>query len=364
MTLGAQNRTGNRKEIGMSPEANNKKAATGKQAQAIKKSIQPMQAFVTKFFNDWGFILAGAIAYNVLMSMVPIATALIAILGLILGDSSIRAGILHQVPTVFPGLARQENALNLASAQLRQSSGILGIFAVILAILFGSLLFIVIEVCLDIMYRVRPRPFLLQFLVAIGMFILFVILIPIMVFVSAGPTILFSLLNSLPFLKNIPGSSLILLSAGSILGGFFSSFILFESIYLIVPNQRISLRSSWCGAAIAALLLEIFLAIYPLILSHFFGTYVGTVGFAFVTLLFFYIFSILLLIGAEINAFFFEGVRPLPNDVTTFVSTIAGRLNKDVPITESRYHQDSTATEQADEAHIVEALRRRERETG
>ena len=329
-------------------------APSSKMVQTIEKIIHPLRAFITKFMNDWGFILAGVIAYNMLMSMVPIATALLALLGIVLSDSQIQTNVLGQITAVFPGLANQQNALKLASEQLQKSSGMLGILAVLLAILFGSFLFVVIEGCLDIVYQVRPRPILLQFLVAIGMFILFVMLIPVMVFVSAGPTLLFSFLNTLPILKSIPSSSFILLSLGSLLGGFVVTFILFEVIYLVVPNQRIHWRNSWCGAAIAAILTEIFLAIFPIVLVHLFGGYTGTIGFAVVILLFFYIFAILLLLGAEVNAIFFEGVRPLPTDIVTFVSIMAGGLNKDVPNTEFPYHQDSRATEQPDEAHIAE----------
>ena len=334
-----------------------KTKASATLVQALRNDTQPAQAFVTKFFNDWGFILAGVIAYNMLMSMIPVATALLAMLGVVLGNSQLQANILRQSATVFPGLANQQNALKLASEQLQKSSGILGVLAVLLAILFGSLLFVVIEVCLDLVYRVRPRSLLRQFLVAIGMFIVFIVLIPIMVFVSAGPTLLFAFLNTLPLLKSVPGSSFILLSLGSVLGGFITSFILFEVIYLVVPNQRISWKHTWCGAATAAALAEIFLVIFPIILVHFFGSYAGTIGFAVVILLFFYIFSILLLLGAEVNAFFFEGILPIPNDVGTFVSTMAGRLNKDLSPAESPSHQDAHLTEQADEAHITEAHR-------
>jgi len=58
--------------------------------------------------------------------------------------------------------------------------------------------------------------------------------------------------------------------------------------------------------------------------------------------------------GAEINAFFVEGVRPLPNDLATFVSTLAGRLNKDIPEDEAETHVDTRPTEAADKEHTVD----------
>ncbi len=327
---------------------------------SMADDMKPAQAFITKTINDWVPNLAGVLAYNLVMLMVPISLALLALLGAVLGQSSIRPTVIKQVTSLFPGLAGQQNALDLASQQLGQSSGILGVLAVISAIFFGSLLFVVIEACLDIIYRVRPRPLIRQFLVAIGVFIIFIILIPVMVFASAAPSILFSNLASLPFLKGIPGGSFVLISLGGILGALIAAFLLFEVIYLVVPNQKISFRTSWPGAVCAAIATEVVLTVFPLIIRLLFGSYAGPIGFAVILLLFFYIFSMILLLGAEVNASFFEGVRPIPNDLVTFLSTMAGKLNKDLPEVEADSHVDTKPTDQADEVHIDEAHEQRQ----
>ena len=322
---------------------------------SLSKDVRPLQGFIVKLNNDWVLNLACIIAYNMLMAMLPIALALVAILSIFLGNSNIRTNVIHQVTALFPGLAGQQNALDLASRQLSQASGVFGIAAIVLGIFFGSFLFVVMEGCLDIIYRVRQRPPVRQFTVAILMLIVFVILIPVMVFASAAPSVVFSSLTKLPILSSIPGSGFIFISIGGILGGFLTSFILIEIIYIVVPNQRISWRNSWRGAAFAALATEIFLAVFPFVISHFFSGYAGTLGFAVILLLFFYYFSLILLGGAEINAFFFDGVRPIPNDIVTFVSTMAGKLNKDMSPSESTTHVDTKPTEDADQIHIDEA---------
>ncbi|GAC1643524.1 MAG: hypothetical protein NVS4B12_07900 [Ktedonobacteraceae bacterium] len=323
--------------------------------EALSNDVRPLQGFLVKLNNDWVLNLACIIAYNMLMAMLPIALALVAILSVFLADSGIRTTVIHQITALFPGLAGQQNALDLASKQLSQASGVLGIVAIVLGIFFGSFLFVVTEGCLDIVYRVRQRPPVRQFAVAIAMLIVFVILIPIMVFASSAPTILFSSLGNLPILRSIPGSSFIFISFGGILGGLLTAFLLFEIIYVVVPNQRISWKHSWRGAAFAALATEIFLAVFPFIIAHFFNGYAGPLGFAVILLLFFYYFAIILLIGGEVNAFFFEGVRPIPNDIVTFVSTMAGKLNKDMSPEESAAHVDTKLTEMADQIHVEEA---------
>ncbi len=323
--------------------------------QTIEQGTKPLQGFILKINNDWVLNLACIIAYNLLMAMLPIALALVAILSLFLGDPGIRATVIRQITALFPGLAGQQNAIVLASKQLNQASGILGIVAIVFGVFFGSFLFVVTEGCLDIIYRVRQRPPIRQFAVAIAMLLVFVILIPTMVFASIAPSILFSSLAKIPILNSIPGSSFIFISLGGILGGLLTAFILFELIYLVVPNQRISWGNSWRGAVLAAVATEIFLAIFPLLITRFFSGYAGPLGFAVILLLFFYYFAIILLLGAEINAFFFEKVQPIPNDIVTFVSTMAGKLNKDLSPVESPAHIDTKPTDEADQTHIKEA---------
>ena len=323
--------------------------------ETFSKDLKPLQGFILKLNNDWILNLASIIAYNMLMAMLPIALALVAILSTFLGDRGIRDTVTQQIIALFPGLAGQQNALNLASTQLSKVSGVISVFAIVLGIFFGSFLFLVTEGCLDIVYRVRQRPPVRQFIVAFLMLLAFVILIPIMVFASAAPTLIFSSLTKLPILRSIPGGSFVFIGLGGILGGFLTAFILFELIYIVVPNQRISWKHSWPGAVFAALATEIFLAVFPFVIKNFFSGYAGSLGFAVILLLFFYYFSMILLIGAEVNAYFFEKVLPIPNDIVTFVSTMAGKLNKDMSPVESTSHVDTKPTEKADEQHVEEA---------
>jgi hypothetical protein len=61
---------------------------------------------------------------------------------------------------------------------------------------------------------------------------------------------------------------------------------------------------------------------------------------------------VILLLGAEVNAHFFEKVQPLPNDLVTFVSTMGGKLNRDIPTSESSTHTNTVPTDRADKAHV------------
>src|SRR6266702_6324072 len=168
---------------------------------AVQKDARPLQAFFTKFSNDWSTTLAAALAYHLLMAIFPIALAILAILGLVVGSlspaeySTLQGQILHTLPVSTP-----PGTVNSITKQLANSSSILGIIAFVLALFNGSRLFILMEGIFGIIYHVRQRTVIKQNLMAFGMLLLFILLIPIMAFASALPAIVLSIL---------PGSSLI-----------------------------------------------------------------------------------------------------------------------------------------------------------
>jgi uncharacterized BrkB/YihY/UPF0761 family membrane protein len=175
---------------------------------------------------------------------------------------------------------------------IRQNAHLLTLIAVLVALFSGSRLFITIEDFFDVIYHTPARPFLRQNLMAFGMLLLFIVLIPIMLFAS-------SISEGLGLGQGF----------GGFLVGLVASWLLFEAIYMFVPNQRISLRNSWSGALVAALALQFYVVIFPVYAKHFLGSYTGNAGFAVILLVFFYYFAVILLLGAEVNAFFVENIR-------------------------------------------------------
>lgn len=302
-------------------------ASTQKLVQSVQRNTGPLQAFLTKFNNDWSTTFAGLLAYSILMAMLPIAIALVSILGFVLGSRN-RDTIIQQVTTIFPGQAANQNAMTLAIDQLSRQAGILAILAVVLAIFAGSRLFVMLEACFSIVYRVRARPLIQKNLMAFGMLILFIILVPLMVFGSMLPDFLLSLMAKNPLLETVSflkalAYSPIITNLTSFAGGLVAAFLLFEAIYMIVPNRNISWQGSWPGALVAAFAVTIFLKIFPLYIQYFMKNYAGQIGFAVILLLFFYYFAVILMLGAEVNAFFRDKVQPMPNDLATYISTIA-----------------------------------------
>ncbi|BCL79795.1 YihY/virulence factor BrkB family protein [Ktedonobacteria bacterium brp13] len=351
-------------EIKRSGTAIRARLNSSKQIRTVEKETKPLQGFIRKFSNDWATTFAGALAYSLITALLPILIALVAIAGFIL------TGILHNPNgsnTIFSALEKIP-ALKSVSGSLQSSvgnklsasAGPLAILAVIVAIIGGSRLFVAMEGSLNIIYRVRPRTALLQNAVAILMVVIFSLLTPIMILASTLPTTLLGLINSNASLKQIPflqtvASNQTMILLGGYIGALFAAFVLFLAIYMIVPNKRIAFSKSWPGAIVAAILVELFIALFPFYIRMFMQSYVGQIGLAIALVVFFYYFAVILLLGAEVNAYFREHVQPLPNNLATFVSTVAGNLNEDRPADESEHHIDSTPTESKDRAHIARA---------
>ena len=134
--------------------------------------------------------------------------------------------------------------------------------------MFGaSRLFIAIDKCMTIVYRLPERTFLRQNLLAFGMLFIFIIIITIMLAASSAPSALLSI---------IPGGGG---RFGTFIAGIVFSlrtaFILFEVIYWLVPNKKMSFKVTWCGALVAACTLEIFIILFPLYVRRFMGNYAG-----------------------------------------------------------------------------------------
>ncbi len=267
-----------------------------------KEAIKGANAFWTKLNNDWVFNLAAMLAYNLLMSIVPILALILGIFGLFVSGLAPQAQqqFISGISKALPGA---QDFVSAALNRLAQSSGILTVITIIVSAWFGSRLFTAIEQCFGIIYRLPMRKFIRQNIVALSMMVLFVILIPIMLAVSAAPSFLSSTVVD-RFFANSEATRVWLVIAGCV-AGFVIASLLFLVIYIVMPNRPMRVQDAWRGALIAGALLEVYDIAFPYYTTHFLkpNSYGSTAGFAVLILVFFYYFGVILLLGAEINSF-------------------------------------------------------------
>src|SRR6266849_3209215 len=308
-----------------------------------KKGVESLKDFFNKFNNDWVMSFASALAFNLITAILPILIAIIAIVGFVFGslDPTAESQLLDHLKVIFPGSG---NFLQLALASLNKNAGILRVIAILLAIFGGSRLFISIEGYFDIIYHTRPRGVIKQNIMAIVMLLIFIVLTVPIVLAASIPTFTITVLKHLSFTQLVGNNILnFIFWVIGIFVSLFISWVLFEAIYIVVPNQHISFRNSWLGAVVAAVLLQIYLQFFPFYTAHFLGSYTGNIALAIVLLFFFYYFAVILLIGAEINAFFAEGIHSTPDNLAVMVHNLTSHLatsEKDVQVQAPPSHKD------------------------
>src|SRR5262249_34343493 len=128
------------------------------------------RSFWIKINNDWIFNLAGLLAYNLLVALFPILLLLLAGVGVILGRISPQAkqALEHSIASLLPG---NTGTLIVSSmlANLKNSVGVLLLVGLGGAFLAGSRLFVTLEDCFGIIFRLPGRRFVRQNLLALGL---------------------------------------------------------------------------------------------------------------------------------------------------------------------------------------------------
>ncbi len=268
--------------------------------------------FWIKINRDWMFNLAGMLSYNLLLSVFPLLILSMSLLGLIFQHSAsacsarnfegqLVSNLASFLPGAITGAAHTRaggTSLNVLCSKLSHETLALGVVGVITSLWFGSRLFVKLENCLGVIFRLRSRSFLRQNGIAVGMTVLFAVLAPLSALATLAPERLLSSLGGSQI-----SSGLIRGVVGWVLGTIIA-FLLIELIYTIVPNQRVLPGEVWIGALIAAILLSTYELLFPLYARFFSSsnTYVGIAGLIVIVLLFFYYFAVILLLGAEINS--------------------------------------------------------------
>lgn len=289
------------------------------QANAPRRSLM---GFIKKFLNDWSLLWSAAFAYTFIIALLPLFVTAFGILGFVFrANPGARQTIVDAIVDAQPNSTQAgiRQVTDTASDSLESGAG--GIFAIgiIFSLWGGSRLFATIDDIFTIIYRTRQRGFIKKNLIAIGMLVLFIILI-VFIVVSAGvPSFL---INVLPDSR---GAQFGIFVAGIVLS-VVVAFIFFLLIYLIIPNKPIRFKYVLCGTLVAAILLDIFLILFPLYIRRFMGSFVGLIGFAVILITFFYYFGLILILGAQINAYFFERLQPFPDGLGTFISEVNDRL--------------------------------------
>ncbi|MEM6295010.1 MAG: YihY/virulence factor BrkB family protein [Myxococcota bacterium] len=262
--------------------------------------------FLRRIFGNFrknnGLLLAGALGYNALLSMIPLFALILVVLSAVFDEDQLMATLAAQAQTILPGRAEDLTAAFSAFLGQKQVVGTVGLGAMLI---FSSLAFRMLEDAMATVFR-RDRaahdrrwwisailPLAYVSVMAFAIFVLTAVMVAFDTLPAEGIIVLGTRIGgpelSVPLVKLL---------------GFAGLVLVLSSFYWVLPQVNVKLRRAFVGGAVAAVLWEAarsVLAWYFANLSLVEVIY-GSLATVVVLLLSLEVAAIIVLIGAEVIA--------------------------------------------------------------
>jgi YihY family inner membrane protein len=269
----------------------------------VRRAGRWLKTFYVKAYEDNLTGLSGMVAYNLLLSLFPLALLALFIAGRVLQSGHLEDSILSDLQRVFPGAT--ESTLNSALDNVRNSSTGIGIVALVASIWIGSSFWGALDTAFCRIYHVRCRSWVEQKRFALLMLLVVLLFMAATVVVPTAQSLLVSGAEDLPLGLSEVHGLLYALTLGATLAVLF---LVLCVIYWAVPNRRVPWRAVWPGAIGATLAMAAIDWAFPAYLTSI--STIAQVGttfvFVLIVLLWFYLLAIIILGGAVINSLRFE----------------------------------------------------------
>jgi YihY family inner membrane protein len=268
----------------------------------LQRPIEFALQVLKSFRANQGLLLAGAIAYYTLLSMVPLLILAIMALSHFTDPAAVLATVRRALEWVAPG---QSQGLTQELVSFLTGRLSIGWILLVTLLVFSSLAFTVLENAFSVIFHhrlaERKRHVLVSLLIPFGY----------MVFIGVGlllGTVLTASLDAVgkeSLVVFVEVWSLVGFSGYALYGiGVAVEILLVSSIYLVMPVGRIPVRHALIGGTVAALLWE---GVRHLLVWYFrnisqVSLVYGSLTSAIVVLLSFEIAATLLLVGAQVIA--------------------------------------------------------------
>lgn len=244
--------------------------------------------------------MAAGVAYYVLFSLFPLILGLIAILSFFLEDTSAQIQLTNWIISFLPG---SEQLIGSNIEAVIGFRGALGLFAIIGLFWSGSAVFGAITKAVNRAWDVhKDRPLYLskfrQLIMAVLTGLLFGLSMGTAGFVRTAEQM--ATVDS-PIIQSLVNTGSLVLLQGS---SFLLVLAVFLLIYRFLPNTKTYWRYIWVGAIVAAVLFEAAKNLFIFYLNTFasFENIYGSLAPVIALLLWSYVSSLILILGAELSS--------------------------------------------------------------
>jgi YihY family inner membrane protein len=263
------------------------------------------------FKRNQGLLLSGGVAYNSLLSIIPMLALILIGLSQFIEQEKLLEIIIKELELIVPGHAEQIADEVVAFFEIRHFVGIIGIGVMLF---FSSMAFTMLENAMAVIFYHRIKTHRRHFLISAIIPYIYMILMGVGIVIV---TVISGVLDAIEGeTLTIFGKSFGLAWASGIglyLVGIAGLILMLSSLYLVMPVGQITIRHALLGGTTAAILWEItrhVLVWYFAKLSLVSVIY-GSFATAVVVLLSIEIASIIFLLGAQVIAEFERATKEL-----------------------------------------------------
>lgn len=248
---------------------------------------------LVNFRRNNGLLLAGAVGYNTLLSMVPLFALVLVALSAIIDEQTLQASIAAQAGVIFPGRAEAVTEAFEAFLDQRDVVGYVGLGVMLL---FSVIAFRMLEGAMRVVFRRERPPRKRHWLVSVALPFGFV------GFIGIGVLLLTLVLVTFDALPGVWGAEI---SVPLVKFLAFAGLVLFLSaLYWLLPNAGLTFRRALIGGAVAATLWE---AVRSILMWYFANLSLvdvvyGSLATVVVVLLSLEVAAVIVLLGAEVLA--------------------------------------------------------------
>src|SRR5690349_4086219 len=262
-----------------------------------------LRAFWYRAYRENLTGLSAMVAYNLMLAVFPFALLVLFIFGQVLKIGGVETSVVSDLQRLFP--SAEQHTLTDVLDRIEQNSTTIGIAAFAGSLWIGASFWGAMDTAFCRIYHVECRGWIEQKRFSFAMLIVVVVFFTASIFLPAMESTLVSSTDRLPFgLSDIKAIDTALLLGAAIL----ITFLICCVIFWAVPKGHMPWRAVWPGAIFVTVGAGLANWLFPIYLTNVssLSRFGSTLGFVLIALLWFYVLSLALMVGAVINSLRFE----------------------------------------------------------
>jgi len=268
-------------------------------AKTMRKSRPWLTAFWRRAYHENVTGLSAMVAYNLMLAVFPFALLVLFVFGQVLRIEGVETSVVNDLQRLFP--STEQHTLKDVLDRIEQNSTTIGIAAFLGSLWIGASFWGAMDTAFCRIYHVQCRGWVEQKRFSFAMLAVVLLFIAASIFLPTMESTLVASTDRLPLgLSDIKAIDTLLLLAAAVLVVFLICCVIFWA----VPKGHMPWRAVWPGAAFVTLAATVANWLFPFYLANVssLSRLGSTLGFVLIALLWFYVLSLALLVGAVINS--------------------------------------------------------------